>query len=82
METQSVLVIPKTEDKEMEIYVSSQDAALEQEKVASTLGIPKNRIMCHMRRAGGGFGGKMTKPALLAAVAAVAANNSTGIKTE
>uniref|UniRef100_A0A4X2LCY2 FAD-binding PCMH-type domain-containing protein n=1 Tax=Vombatus ursinus TaxID=29139 RepID=A0A4X2LCY2_VOMUR len=30
METQSVLVIPKTEDKEMEIYVSSQDAALVQ----------------------------------------------------
>ncbi|XP_043851338.1 aldehyde oxidase 3-like isoform X1 [Dromiciops gliroides] len=76
METQSVLVIPKTEDKEMEIYVSSQDAAFVQEKVASTLGIPKNRIMCHMRRAGGGFGGKMTKPGLLGAVAAVAANKT------
>ncbi|XP_072471821.1 aldehyde oxidase 3-like [Notamacropus eugenii] len=76
METQSVLVIPKTEDKEMEIYVSSQDAALVQEKVASSLGVPRNRIMCHMRQAGGGFGGKMTKPALLGAVAAVAANKT------
>ncbi|XP_044524995.1 aldehyde oxidase 3-like [Gracilinanus agilis] len=76
METQSVLVIPKAEDKEMEIYVSSQDAALVQEKVASALGISKNRIMCHMRRAGGAFGGKLTKPALLGAVAAVAANKT------
>uniref|UniRef100_G3WW71 aldehyde oxidase n=1 Tax=Sarcophilus harrisii TaxID=9305 RepID=G3WW71_SARHA len=76
METQTVLVIPKSEDKEMEIYVSSQDAASVQEKVASTLGIPKNRIICHMRRAGGGFGGKVTKPALLGAVAAVAANKT------
>ncbi|XP_051841866.1 aldehyde oxidase 3-like isoform X2 [Antechinus flavipes] len=76
METQTVLVIPRSEDKEMEIYVSSQDAASVQEKVASTLGIPKNRIVCHMRRAGGGFGGKVTKPALLGAVAAVAANKT------
>jgi xanthine dehydrogenase molybdopterin-binding subunit B len=30
METQSVRVVPKGEDKEMDIYVSSQDAAFTQ----------------------------------------------------
>ncbi|XP_006862101.1 PREDICTED: aldehyde oxidase-like [Chrysochloris asiatica] len=76
METQSVLVVPKVEDKEMDIYVSTQDAAFTQEMVAYALGIPKNRINCHVKRVGGAFGGKLTKPALLAAVAAVAANKT------
>ncbi|XP_049743720.1 aldehyde oxidase 3-like isoform X3 [Elephas maximus indicus] len=76
METQSVLVVPKAEDKEMDIYVSSQDAALTQEMVAYALDIPKNRINCHVKRVGGAFGGKAGKPALLAAVAAVAANKT------
>ncbi|EDL99008.1 rCG22571 [Rattus norvegicus] len=73
METQSVRVIPKGEDMEMDIYVSSQDAAFTQEMVARTLGIPKNRITCHVKRVGGAFGGKTSKPGLLASVAAVAA---------
>ncbi|XP_029335509.1 aldehyde oxidase 3 isoform X2 [Mus caroli] len=76
METQSVRVVPKGEDKEMDIYVSSQDAAFTQEMVARTLGIPKNRINCHVKRVGGAFGGKASKPGLLAAVAAVAAQKT------
>lgn len=76
METQSVRVVPKGEDKEMDIYVSSQDAAFTQEMVARTLGIPKNRINCHVKRVGGAFGGKASKPGLLASVAAVAAQKT------
>nr|XP_020634503.1 aldehyde oxidase-like [Pogona vitticeps] len=76
METQSVLVIPKGEDKEIDIYVSSQHPAFTQELVASVLNIPSNRIMCHVKRVGGGFGGKITKAAILAAVTAVAANKT------
>ncbi|XP_075385065.1 aldehyde oxidase 3-like [Tenrec ecaudatus] len=76
METQSVLVVPKAEDKEVDIYVSSQDAALAQEMVAHTLGVPKNRINCHVKRVGGAFGGKVSKPASFAAMAAVAANKT------
>lgn len=76
METQSVRVIPKGEDMEMDIYVSSQDAAFTQEMVARTLGIPKNRITCHVKRVGGAFGGKTSKPGLLASVAAVAAQKT------
>ncbi|XP_069851873.1 aldehyde oxidase 3-like isoform X1 [Dipodomys merriami] len=76
METQSVRVVPKKEDKEIDIYVSSQDAAFTQDMVACTLGIPKNRINCHVKRVGGAFGGKASKSGLLAAVAAVAAHKT------
>ncbi|XP_019409453.1 PREDICTED: aldehyde oxidase-like [Crocodylus porosus] len=76
METQSVLVVPKGEDNEMDVYVSSQHPTFTQELVASVLNVPSSRIMCHVKRVGGGFGGKVTKPAILAAVTAVAANKT------
>ncbi|XP_012380785.3 aldehyde oxidase 4-like [Dasypus novemcinctus] len=73
METQTVLAIPKKEDKEMVLYLGTQFPTHVQEFVAAALNIPRSRIACHMRRTGGAFGGKMTKPALLGAVCAVAA---------
>ncbi|XP_072473321.1 aldehyde oxidase 2-like isoform X1 [Notamacropus eugenii] len=76
METQRVLVIPKAEDKEMEIYVSTQDPSHVQKTVSSTLNIPINRITCHVKRVGGGFGGKVSKPAVYGAITAVAANKT------
>ncbi|XP_037705295.1 aldehyde oxidase 2 isoform X3 [Choloepus didactylus] len=71
METQRALVIPKTEDRELDIYVSTQDPAHVQKTVSSTLGIPINRITCHVKRVGGGFGGKVGRPAVFGAIAAV-----------
>uniref|UniRef100_A0A663MHR7 Aldehyde oxidase 1 n=1 Tax=Athene cunicularia TaxID=194338 RepID=A0A663MHR7_ATHCN len=76
IETQSVLVVPKGEDKEMDVYVSTQHPAIIQEMVAASLGVPANRIMCHVKRVGGAFGGKLLKAGLLASVAAVAANKT------
>ncbi|XP_069851875.1 aldehyde oxidase 2 [Dipodomys merriami] len=73
METQRVLVIPTTEDKELDIYVSTQDPAHVQKTVSSTLNIPINRITCHVKRVGGGFGGKVGRPAVFGALAAVGA---------
>uniref|UniRef100_A0A673T1X2 aldehyde oxidase n=1 Tax=Suricata suricatta TaxID=37032 RepID=A0A673T1X2_SURSU len=73
METQRVLVIPKAEDKELDIYVSTQDPAHVQKTVSSTLNIPINRITCHVKRVGGGFGGKVGRPAIFGAIAAVGA---------
>ncbi|XP_040827889.1 aldehyde oxidase 2 [Ochotona curzoniae] len=73
METQRVLVIPKAEDRELDIYVSSQDPAHVQKTVSSTLNIPINRITCHVKRVGGGFGGKVGKPAVFGAIAAIGA---------
>ncbi|EDL00071.1 aldehyde oxidase 3-like 1 [Mus musculus] len=73
METQRVLVIPKTEDKELDMYVSTQDPAHVQKTVSSTLNIPISRITCHVKRVGGGFGGKVGRPAVFGAIAAVGA---------
>lgn len=69
-----MLVTPGVEDKEMDVYVSTQHATDVQEFVASALNLQYNKIMCHMKRVGGAFGGKITKPLLFAIIAAVAAN--------
>uniref|UniRef100_A0A8D0E4N7 FAD-binding PCMH-type domain-containing protein n=1 Tax=Salvator merianae TaxID=96440 RepID=A0A8D0E4N7_SALMN len=76
LETNSVFVIPRKEDNEMDIYVSTQDASKVQELVASVLNAQSNRIMCHTKRVGGAFGGKITKPSFFSAAAAVAANKT------
>uniref|UniRef100_A0A8C0VUD9 Aldehyde oxidase 1 n=1 Tax=Cyanistes caeruleus TaxID=156563 RepID=A0A8C0VUD9_CYACU len=76
METQSMLAVPKGEDEEMDLYVSTQHPAIIQEMVAASLGVPANRIMCHVKRVGGAFGGKILRTGLLASVAAVAANKT------
>ncbi|CAH6791652.1 Aox3 [Phodopus roborovskii] len=76
METQTILAIPQTEDKEMVLHLGTQFPTHVQEYVSAALKVPRSRIACHMKRAGGAFGGKVTKPALLGAVAAVAANKT------
>ncbi|XP_036784021.2 aldehyde oxidase isoform X1 [Manis pentadactyla] len=74
METQSILAVPKGEDQEMDIYVSTQFPKYTQDIVASTLKLPANKVMCHVKRVGGGFGGKSIKTGILAAITAFAAN--------
>ncbi|XP_013367307.1 PREDICTED: aldehyde oxidase 2 isoform X1 [Chinchilla lanigera] len=73
METQRVLVIPKAGDGELDIYASTQDPAHVQKTVSLTLNVPHNQVTCHVKRVGGGFGGKVGKPAALGAIAAVGA---------
>uniref|UniRef100_A0A673CNW7 FAD-binding PCMH-type domain-containing protein n=1 Tax=Sphaeramia orbicularis TaxID=375764 RepID=A0A673CNW7_9TELE len=75
METQSMLVVPVGEEREFNIYVSTQWPAATQEAVAQTLGIPSNRVTCHVKRMGGAFGGKVTKTSILASVTSVAVTN-------
>ncbi|XP_059558677.1 aldehyde oxidase 4-like [Myotis daubentonii] len=76
METQTILAIPEEEDKEMVLHLGTQFPNHVQEFVAAALNIPRNRVACHMKRTGGAFGGKSTKPSLLGAVSAVAANKT------
>ncbi|XP_042568237.1 LOW QUALITY PROTEIN: aldehyde oxidase 3-like [Cyprinus carpio] len=76
LETQSFLVIQIGEEKEMKVYLSTQHPAFTQEAVAETLGIPSNRVSCHVKRLGGAFGGKVTKTAILASITAVAASKT------
>eukprot|EP00069_Balaena_mysticetus_P011147 bmy_21068T0 len=74
METQSMLVVPKGEDQEIDVYVSTQFPKYIQDIVASTLKLPANKVMCHVKRVGGAFGGKVMKTGIMAAIAAFAAN--------
>uniref|UniRef100_A0A8C1Z0H4 Aldehyde oxidase 5 n=1 Tax=Cyprinus carpio TaxID=7962 RepID=A0A8C1Z0H4_CYPCA len=72
METQGLIAIPKGEAGEMEPYVASQHAAFTQEVVGITLGIDSNKITCHVKRLGGGFGVKVMKIGSLSAITATA----------
>ncbi|CAD7686008.1 unnamed protein product [Nyctereutes procyonoides] len=56
MKTQSMLVLPKGEDQEIDVYVSTQFPKYIQDIVASTLKLPVNKVMCHVKRIGGAFG--------------------------
>uniref|UniRef100_UPI0037E97E2D aldehyde oxidase 6 n=1 Tax=Semicossyphus pulcher TaxID=241346 RepID=UPI0037E97E2D len=73
METQSMLVVPVGEETEFNLYVSTQWPTLTQDVVCETLGIPSNRVTCHVKRIGGAFGGKLSKTSILASITAVAA---------
>lgn len=73
METQSMLVVPVGEETEFNVYASTQWPTLAQDAVAETLGIPSNRVTCHVKRLGGAFGGKVTKTSILASITSVAA---------
>ncbi|XP_071320852.1 aldehyde oxidase 6 isoform X2 [Trachinotus anak] len=73
METQSMLVVPVGEETEFNVYVSTQWPTSTQDVIAETLGIPSNRVTCHVKRMGGAFGGKVTKTAILASITSVAA---------
>ncbi|XP_049568261.1 aldehyde oxidase isoform X3 [Orcinus orca] len=74
METQSMLVVPKGEDQEIDVYVSTQFPKYIQDIVASTLKLSANKVMCHVKRVGGAFGGKVMKTGIMAAITAFAAN--------
>ena len=74
LETNCCLIVPKLEDNEFEVFSSTQNPSEIQAEVASVLGIPRNRVVCRVKRLGGGFGGKETRAAILASTSAVAAN--------
>nr|XP_022300100.1 xanthine dehydrogenase/oxidase-like isoform X2 [Crassostrea virginica] len=58
LEPCSVLVVPKKEEKEIEMFTGTQDPAAIQRHVAEFLEIPSNRINVRVKRIGGAFGGK------------------------
>lgn len=74
LETHASLAIPKPEDGEMEIWSSTQNPTETQSYVAQVTGVQANKIVCKVKRLGGGFGGKETRSIQLAAICATAAN--------
>uniref|UniRef100_A0A8D0HBB7 Xanthine dehydrogenase/oxidase n=1 Tax=Sphenodon punctatus TaxID=8508 RepID=A0A8D0HBB7_SPHPU len=73
LETHCTIAVPKGEDGEMELFVSTQNLTKTQEFVANALGVPSNRILVRVKRMGGGFGGKETRSTIVSTVVAVAA---------
>lgn len=72
-ETNACLVVPGESGGELTIYASTQNANSTQEWAAHVLGVPANRIVCKVKRLGGGFGGKETRSINLSTAVAVAA---------
>ncbi|XP_065256620.1 xanthine dehydrogenase/oxidase [Emys orbicularis] len=73
LETNCAIAVPKGEDGEMELFVSTQNPTKTQDCVASALGVPANRILVRVKRMGGGFGGKESRSTVLSTAVAVAA---------
>ncbi len=61
------------EDDEVTVYSSTQHPSEIQHMVAQALGTVSNAVTVHVRRMGGGFGGKETQGNQFAAIAAIAA---------
>ena len=76
LETQASVVVPKTEDGEMEVFASTQNPTETQTVVAQVTGVPANRIVVRVKRLGGGFGGKETRSMQLTGILAVGANKA------
>lgn len=72
LEGQVSLAVPG-EDGEMLLHTATQHPSDTQEVVARILGLDAHGVRVHVRRMGGGFGGKETQGTLFGAVAAVAA---------
>jgi xanthine dehydrogenase large subunit len=75
LEGQVALAVPG-EDGDMRIYSSTQNPSEIQHLVAHVLNVPSHSVTVEVRRMGGGFGGKETQPALIAAAAALGASKT------
>ncbi|MCF6220764.1 MAG: xanthine dehydrogenase molybdopterin binding subunit [Robiginitomaculum sp.] len=64
------------EDGDVHIYSSTQNPTEIQHLVAHVLGKTQKDVTVEVRRMGGGFGGKETQPAIMAAACAIAATKT------
>src|SRR6202790_3866438 len=75
LEGQIAIALPQ-EDGTILVHSSTQHPTEVQQIVARALGKRSNDVTVQCRRMGGGFGGKETQPALIAAAAAVLGSNT------
>ena len=75
LEGQIAMALPG-EDGDMLVYSSTQHPTEVQHLIGKVLGRSDNAITVEVRRMGGGFGGKETSPAHIAAIAALAASHT------
>jgi xanthine dehydrogenase/oxidase len=74
LETNACVVVPKPEDGEIEVFSGTQNPSETQAYVAQVTGVAFNKVVCRVKRLGGGFGGKETRSVQLAGICATAAN--------
>lgn len=74
METQAVFVTPLDGDC-YEVVCSDQDSNFTQQNLSLILGVPAHNINVKVPRAGGAFGGKLTRQMLTASAASIAATS-------
>lgn len=74
LEPQGCLVVPEDNGFEYKIYSSTQNPTESQLVAASSLGIPASRVVCRVKRLGGGFGGKESTSVNTSSLAVVAAH--------
>jgi len=72
LEGQVALAMPG-EDRDMQVYSSTQHPTEVQHGVARVLGLPYNAVTVEVRRMGGAFGGKESQATIVAAIAALLA---------
>jgi len=75
LEVQNCMVVPGEGD-DLVIYASTQQPAGLQQYAASILGLSTANIQVYVRRLGGGFGGKQSRPYMLSTATAVAARKA------
>jgi len=73
LETNATLVEPGESD-EITVYTSTQNPMKAQKFAAIACGIPFSKVVCRMKRMGGGFGGKETRTVFISSLAAFAAH--------
>jgi xanthine dehydrogenase large subunit len=75
MESQACCAYPM-ENGQVEVHSSSQHPSETQRVVAEALGLPLHHVVCVVKRMGGGFGGKESQAAPIAAYAALVAQKT------
>ena len=75
LEGQVAMAIP-LEGGDLKVYSSTQNPTETQHLIAALLGLPDAAVTVEVRRMGGGFGGKETQSALVAAAAALSAHKT------
>ena len=74
LEGQVALAVP-LEDGTLHVHAATQHPSEVQMLIASALGVTAKDVVVECRRMGGGFGGKESQPAQIAAIAALAARH-------